>query len=100
MDGLKTPERLQPTTSGLLKGLKISCNYAAMDCVSTRTPKPIVDELAGQLAKIVKMQDVVAKLKSYYYVPRFENPEEFGKHIQSDTDRWKRIVKETGFKIE
>ncbi|QIL83228.1 tripartite tricarboxylate transporter substrate binding protein [Diaphorobacter sp. HDW4A] len=64
------------------------------------TPKPIVDELAGQLAKIVKMPDVVAKLKSYDYVPRFENPEEFGKHIQSDTDRWKRIVKETGFKIE
>ena len=33
-------------------------------------------------------------------VPRFEGPEEFGKHIQSDTDRWKRVVKETGFKIE
>ena len=64
------------------------------------TPKPIVDELAAQLAKIVKQPDVIAKLKSYDYVPRFEGPEEFGKHIQSDTDRWKRVVKETGFKIE
>ncbi len=64
------------------------------------TPRAIVDELSAQLAKVVKMPDVTAKLKANDYLPRYETPEEFGKHIQSDVDRWRRVVKETGFKME
>ncbi|WP_313303431.1 tripartite tricarboxylate transporter substrate binding protein [Diaphorobacter sp.] len=63
------------------------------------TPKAIVDELAAQVAKVVKMPDVVAKLKAYDYVPQFKGPQDFGKRVQSDYERWVQVVKETGFKI-
>jgi hypothetical protein len=33
-------------------------------------------------------------------VPRRGTPQEFGRLIASDNERWKRIVKETNFKIE
>ena len=63
------------------------------------TPKPIVDTLASHLEKIAQSPEVVAKLKSYDYVPNHTSREQFGKVIQTDNDRWKRIVKETNFKL-
>ncbi len=64
------------------------------------TPKTIVTYLAQQMDKVLQMPDVQAKLKAANYVPRRSTPEEFGKLIAADNARWKRVVKETGFKIE
>ena len=64
------------------------------------TPKEIVTQLAQQMDKVMQMPDVLAKLKTYNYVPRRGTPQEFGRLIASDNERWKRIVKETNFKIE
>jgi len=64
------------------------------------TPKEIVDAIAQQMDKVMQMPDVIAKLKSYDYIPRRTSREEFAKLIDADNKRWQRIVKETGFKIE
>jgi len=64
------------------------------------TPKEIVDALAQQMDKVMQMPEVIAKLKSYDYIPRRTSREEFAKLIDADNKRWQRIVKETGFKIE
>lgn len=46
------------------------------------------------------MPDVLAKLKQYDYIPVKTSPESFAQEIQAETDRWKQVVKTTGFKIE
>jgi len=64
------------------------------------TPKAIVDTLTKHLEAIVKDPNVVAKIKSFEFVPKYLSGEQFGKLIQSDHDRWKQIVKETNFKLD
>ena len=63
------------------------------------TPKEIVDYLAQQMDKVMQMPEVIAKLKSYDYIPHRTTRAEFAKLIDSDNKRWQRIVAETGFKI-
>ncbi len=64
------------------------------------TPRQIVAQLAQQMDKVMQMPDVLAKLKGYSYVPRRSTPEAFARLIESDNERWKRIVKESNFKAE
>ena len=47
----------------------------------------------------MQMPDVIAKLKSYDYIPHRTSPQAFAKLIDADNKRWQRIVAETGFKI-
>ena len=63
------------------------------------TPQEIVGYLAQQMDRILQMPDVLAKLASYNYVPRRGTPQEFGRLIASDNERWKRIVKESGITL-
>ncbi|MDR0225039.1 MAG: tripartite tricarboxylate transporter substrate binding protein [Burkholderiaceae bacterium] len=64
------------------------------------TPREIVAQLAQQMDKVMQMPDVLAKLRSYSYVPRRGTPEEFARLIESDNERWKRIVRDTNIKLE
>ena len=64
------------------------------------TPKEIVTALSQAVEKVMQMPDVLAKLKQYDYIPVKISPEEFGQQLQTETDRWKQVVKDTGFKIE
>ena len=63
------------------------------------TPLDIVGYLAQQMDKIMQMPDVLARLAGYNYMPRRSTPQEFGRLIAADHERWKRIVKETGITL-
>jgi len=64
------------------------------------TPTPIVEYLAEQMAKVVQMPDILARIKSYNYLPVQSSPQKFARLIAQDNARWQRIVKETGYSIE
>lgn len=63
------------------------------------TPRDIVDTLSQHLRKTAQSPDVLARLKTYDYLPHAAGPAEFGRIIQADNERWKRVVKETNFKL-
>ena len=63
------------------------------------TPQEVVGYLAQQMDKIMQMPDVTARLAGYNYLPRRSTPEEFGRLIAADHERWKRVVKETGITL-
>ena len=64
------------------------------------TPKEIITALSQNVDKVMQMPDVLAKLKQYDYIPVKTSPELFAEQIQAETDQWKKVVKDTGFKIE
>ncbi|MGE8318834.1 MAG: Bug family tripartite tricarboxylate transporter substrate binding protein [Comamonas sp.] len=64
------------------------------------TPREIVAALAREMDTVLQMPDVQARLRAYDYVPRRTSPEAFGRLIDADHQRWKRVVAETGFKLE
>ncbi|HET7158788.1 MAG TPA: tripartite tricarboxylate transporter substrate binding protein [Burkholderiales bacterium] len=64
------------------------------------TPKAIVDKLNADIQKILRMPDVSEKLKSQTLDPMFMSPEQFARRLKSDYDKYEKIIKLTGAKID
>jgi tripartite-type tricarboxylate transporter receptor subunit TctC len=64
------------------------------------TPKAVVDLLSLQLTRIVALPDVRDKLASFGFSPVGSTPEEYGALIKADIDRWSKVVRDAGIKVE
>jgi tripartite-type tricarboxylate transporter receptor subunit TctC len=64
------------------------------------TPKPIVDRLNTEINKVLRMPDVAQNLKSQTLEPLIMTPEQFAKRVRSDYDKYEKVVKLTGAKID
>jgi tripartite-type tricarboxylate transporter receptor subunit TctC len=64
------------------------------------TPRPIIELLSRQLARIVALPDVQERLASLGFSAVGSTPEEFAALIKSDVERGRRIVREAGIKVE
>ncbi len=60
------------------------------------TPKDIVLKLNGEIAKILSTPDARKLMSSAGVDVATSSPEEFAALLQSDLDRWGKVVKETG----
>ena len=63
------------------------------------TPPAIVNKLSAELAKIVKMPDVYAKVADDGTIMIGSTPEQLGKYITDEAARWRRVVADTGIKL-
>ena len=64
-----------------------------------RLAKEIVASLNAKLNELLRMPDTEAKLKSFGFVPKSGPPEEFGAWAAQERQRWTRVVKESGAKV-
>jgi tripartite-type tricarboxylate transporter receptor subunit TctC len=64
------------------------------------TPKPIVEKLNTEMAKIMKMPDVQAKLETLGAQPIEMTPDEFGGWLNTQVANWAKVVKDAGIKLE
>jgi tripartite-type tricarboxylate transporter receptor subunit TctC len=64
------------------------------------TPKPIVDLLARELIRIVALPDVKEKLTTLGFTPVGSTPDELAAQIRFDIDRWSKVVRDAGIKVE
>lgn len=62
------------------------------------TPKPIIDRLQGELAKIIHAPDSVARLESVGAVPVANTPAQFAQYLKQEVEKWGRIVRENGIR--
>jgi tripartite-type tricarboxylate transporter receptor subunit TctC len=64
------------------------------------TPKPIVDRLNIEITKVLRMPDVAQNLKSQTLEPLIMTPEQFARRLKTDYDKYEKVVKLTGAKID
>jgi len=64
------------------------------------TPKPIVDKLAAELARILSTPDMREKLNAQGQAPWSSTPQQFGVLIRSEIERFAKVVKRAGIKAE
>jgi tripartite-type tricarboxylate transporter receptor subunit TctC len=64
------------------------------------TPKAIVDKLNADVNKVLRMPDVVSTLKSQTLDPLIMTPEQFARRLRSDYDKYEKVIKLTGAKID
>ena len=64
------------------------------------TPKPIVDKLYGEIARILKAPDIQERLAAGGLEVISSKPDEFRAAIVSEIKRWAKVVKDADIKVE
>jgi len=67
--------------------------------VAARTPQPIIDQLNKEIARILDLPDMRERLNTGGS-PVQTGPKAFAALLKADTEKWARIVKEAGVKVE
>jgi tripartite-type tricarboxylate transporter receptor subunit TctC len=98
-----TPTRLPsnpelPAMAEELPGFEVVGWYGVIG--PAEMPKPLVARLHDELVKILNQPDVKSRIESDGSQPVGSSPEEFRRFMRADMDKWAKLVKESGAKLE
>lgn len=83
-----------PTVSETLKDFEVVAWIGMM--APAQTPRPIVDKLAGEVARILARPDVKANLDAVGGVAAATTPDQFGAFLSDEHARWEVVIKGLG----
>jgi tripartite-type tricarboxylate transporter receptor subunit TctC len=64
------------------------------------TPREIIDNLNGAINKALKDPEMVKKLADLGGAPMAGTPEDFGKVVADETEKWRKVVEFAGVKLD
>jgi tripartite-type tricarboxylate transporter receptor subunit TctC len=64
------------------------------------TPPEVIAKLNQEIARIVQMPDVKEKYAAVGQDPASTTPQEFGAFIRAESERWSKVVKQAGIRLE
>jgi len=64
------------------------------------TPREIIDRLQREIARVVALPDVKERLAALGFEPVANTPEEFAAYIRAEVNKWARVVREAGIKVD
>jgi len=87
-----------PTIGETVKGYEASAWFGIG--APAKTPKAVIAKLNKEVNTILNEPAMKAKIAELGGVPLIGPPEEFGKIIVSETDKWEKVVKFAGARVE
>jgi tripartite-type tricarboxylate transporter receptor subunit TctC len=64
------------------------------------TPKPVVDKLNAEVVKVLNSPDIKENWGKQGAVPMPMTPAEFDRFLRADIQKWGKLVKDTGMKVD
>jgi tripartite-type tricarboxylate transporter receptor subunit TctC len=65
-----------------------------------RTPRPIVNRLNAEINRILQQPDVRERFHTLGVSPLSGSPDDLGKYLKFEVDRWAKLIKERGIKLD
>jgi tripartite-type tricarboxylate transporter receptor subunit TctC len=65
-----------------------------------KVPAEIVNRIYNEVKRAIAMPDVAEKLTSLGSRPQVKTPQEMAKWLASEKQKWAKLVKESGYKVE
>jgi tripartite-type tricarboxylate transporter receptor subunit TctC len=87
-----------PTVADTVPGYEASALFGMG--APKNTPKEIIAKLNTELNAILAEPAIKAKLVELGGEPLIQTPEQFGKDIVAETEKWKKVVEGAGLKVE
>ena len=64
------------------------------------TPRAVVDKLNREIVRIVQTPDTKDRLSAQGFDPVADKPEEFGRYLRAEVDKWAKVVKQAGLRAD
>jgi tripartite-type tricarboxylate transporter receptor subunit TctC len=87
-----------PTMGDTIPGYAVELWFGAM--APRGTPQSIVDALNGAINKILQEPEMKKNLDSQGMAPTGGTPQKFNERIRGEYERWTKVVKERGIKVQ
>ncbi len=87
-----------PTIAETLPGYEFQGWFGVF--APARTPRPIVDQISREIARIVELPDVKKQFLAQGEEGRGSTPEEFSRFVRSEMERYRKVVKLAGIRVE
>jgi tripartite-type tricarboxylate transporter receptor subunit TctC len=92
------PELPTVEEAGKLKGFEASSWFGLL--APAGTPPDVVARLQGELARILRMPDIQAKLKGLVGEPGNLTPDQFAQYNRKEFERFGELIKRANIKLE
>ena len=87
-----------PTVGDTVKGYEASAWFGVG--APKNTPRPIIEKLNKEINAILAEPGIKQRLDDLGGVPLIGTPEDFGKIIQAETDKWAKVVEFAKIKVD
>ena len=67
---------------------------------TAKTPAPVINKLNAEIKRALALPDVIEKLATAGVEIQTTTPEEWGRFVQSEIEKWAKVVKTAGIKLE
>jgi tripartite-type tricarboxylate transporter receptor subunit TctC len=100
---ITTPRRVpampdMPAVAEALPGFEVVGWYGVLG--PANLPKPIVERLHEELVRALRSPDVSQRIVADGSEPVGSSPEDFRRYMHADLDKWAKLVKESGAKLD
>jgi tripartite-type tricarboxylate transporter receptor subunit TctC len=89
---------VQTIAEGGVKGYEFTAWIGALGPAGLQ--KPVLDRLNSEMHRALKDRTVAEKLSAQTLDPMFMTPEQFATRLKSDYDKYAKVIKETGAKVD
>jgi tripartite-type tricarboxylate transporter receptor subunit TctC len=79
---------------------RLSSPHRVRSLAPARTPAEVVNKLSATMAQVLKMADVRDKLVELGFDPIGGTPSEFAALLAKETDKWAKVIKAAGVKLD
>ncbi len=69
-------------------------------CAPGGTPKPIVDRVYSEVARVLKVPELRERLLRNGIEPIGSTPEQYAEHIKKEMVKWSKVVKDSGARVD
>lgn len=79
-------------------GFQVDGWYALL--APAKTPRAVIDKIYRDVADVLKMPDIAARIRTFGLEPEGQSPQELAAYIGAELKKWGRVIKEAGIKPE